>query len=439
MGIIEKILALFGLKSSPESLTRRAAAFAAKDNVSNAVENYKKALAMDPLYVPAYDGLGKVYFRMGFRDEADREFAIADGLEKLSEDPFDMEAGVKMGWAMMAKGLHKYVVSLLDPLLKKNPRSPELLKIMGGSYKSIGNEKAARQLFRVGVERWPRDPEFYLNLGSLELKSGDREEGEKLTNIARLMGRIQSDPLDMNSRIALSRIFMERNLFGEAAEYLRQAVNLDTENEESWYGLGECYQKAGQVPAAIDALKQAARRAPEDPRPHKMMSRLYQIQGKSEESKQAKELTAILEGGQGESTNPQTAARFVKYLMSISLSERAADKLKEFLEKWPEAIELKVIMGRLQFKNGDYMAALGTLKEAAQTKDDWAEPHIWMAMTYQKLGDHMSALAEGQLATRLAPKSHTAHRVLGDILREQKKFGMAENAYETAENLKAKK
>ena len=48
----------------------------------------------------------------------------------------------------------------------------------------------------------------------------------------------------------------------------------------------------------------------------------------------------------------------------------------------------------------------------------------------------MSALAEGQLATRLAPKSHVIHKIFGDILREQKKFGMAENAYETAENLR---
>ena len=60
-------------------------------------------------------------------------------------------------------------------------------------------------------------------------------------------------------------------------------------------------------------------------------------------------------------------------------------------------------------------------------------------MAFQRIGDKMSALAEGQLATRLAPKSHTAHKVLGDILREQGKFSMAENAYETAEHLKPSK
>ncbi|MEW5723838.1 MAG: tetratricopeptide repeat protein, partial [Thermodesulfobacteriota bacterium] len=126
-------------------------------------------------------------------------------------------------------------------------------------------------------------------------------------------------------------------------------------------------------------------------------------------------------------------------LLSISFYEDAENKLEEFLLKWPDSHDLKVIHGRILFKNGNYLEALGILKEVAQAREDWAEPHIWMAMAYQRLGDSMSALAEGQLATRLAPKSHTAHRVLGDILREQKKFSMAENAYEMAENLRTKK
>ncbi|MEW5725327.1 MAG: tetratricopeptide repeat protein, partial [Thermodesulfobacteriota bacterium] len=242
----------------------------------NAVEQYKKALSIDPLFVPAYDGLGKVYFRMGFRDEADREFAIADGLEKLKEDPGDLEAAVKMGWAMMNKNLHRHVVALLDPILKLNPRHPDLLKIMGLSYKSLGNDKAARQLLKTGVERWPKDPDFYQHLGGLEIKSGNREEGERLNNISRLISKIQADPMDMESRVELARLFMARNLYNEAAEYLRQAVSLDKEKSDYWYVLGECYQKAGLMPAAVDALKQAAKYAPVDPKPHKLISRLYQ-------------------------------------------------------------------------------------------------------------------------------------------------------------------
>lgn len=439
MGVIERLLSLLGLRISPESLTKKAAQFAAREDVMAAVEQYKKALTTDPLYVPAYDGLGKVYYRMGFRDEADREFAIADGLEKLKTDPSDIEAGVKMGRAMLDKGLHKQAAALLEPVWKasnKNRTHPDLLKIMGVANKTIGNDKRARELFKLGIEKWSRDPDFYLHLSSLEIAEGNKDEGEHLGHIARLMAKIRSDPGDAASRFNLGLLFYKRKLYSDAAEYLRQAVTIDEQNSKYWTFLGECYVQAGLNPVAVDALKKAVKVAPADPEPHKLLSKVYHLMGKFEESRASKELAAVLDGGQNGAQNPVQGARYVKYLLNIGQVKEASEHLTKMLEQWPDSLDLKVIHGRLLFRDKQYQDAVNVLKEVAQAKDKWAEPHLWMAMAYQRLGDSMSALAEGQLATRLAPKSHAAHKVLGDILREQKKFGMAENAYETAENLK---
>jgi Flp pilus assembly protein TadD len=83
-----------------------------------------------------------------------------------------------------------------------------------------------------------------------------------------------------------------------------------------------------------------------------------------------------------------------------------------------------------------YQEAVQLLKRLVSIKNEVAEPHIWIGMCYQRLGDNMGALAEAQLATRLAPKSYTAHKVLGDILREQKKLSQANAAYEVAEMMR---
>lgn len=439
MSLIQKLFALLGLKASPESLTKKAAAFAAKEDVMASVEQYKKALEIDPYYVRAYDGLGKVYFRMGFREEADREFAIADGLEKLAEDSGDVESATKMGRAMMAKGMNKQATAVLEPVLKKHPRNKELLKVMGLCYKEMGVIKRARELLKAGLEKWPRDSDFYLHLGSLELKAGNNTEGERLTNIARLMSKCEIDPSDAQARFELGLLFMKKNLLNDAAEFFRQAVGIDKRNVEYWQRLGECYQQAGLHPAAIDSFKQVAKLEPSDPRPHKALAMLYKLLGKFEESRASKELANLLESGQSEIKNAQQAARFIKYLLSIGKTEDARKHLENALESFPDSVDLKAIYGRFLFKEEKYQEAVSILNEVAGEKDNWAEPHIWMAMAYQKMGDAMSALAEGQLATRLAPKSHVAHKVLGDILREQKKFSMAENAYETAENLKHSK
>lgn len=436
MNIIEKLFSLLGLRASPESLTKKAATFAARDDVLASVEQYKRALTIDPLFIPAYDGLGKVYFRMGFREEADREFAIADGLEHLQAGTIDLSSSIKLGNALYEKGLYKQIAALLEPVLKDSSPHPDLLKVVGLAQKSLGNDKKAKEHFKTGLERWPRDGDFYQYLGALEVKSGKKDEGERLMRMATLLSRIDADPSDAGARMDMAKLFLARNLYTDAAEYLRQAVGIDSRNVDYWYQLGECYHKAGQNPAALDALVKASRVGPADPRPLQLLAKVYQFMGKFSEAKAAKELAAVLEGGATEVKNPAQSAKFIKYLLSKGMNSEAQEHLTIVLEKWPDSLDLKLIKGRLLFKEQKYAEALQMLKEVASEKESLAEPHIWMAMSYQKLGDSMSALAEGQLATRLAPKSSTAHKILGDILREQKKFSMAENAYETAEHLK---
>jgi tetratricopeptide (TPR) repeat protein len=439
MGFIERLLALLKMGANPEHLTRKASALAAKEEYLAAVEKFKKALELDPLYVPAFDGLGRAYFRLGFREESEREFAIADGLERLAEDPHDLEAAVKLGRALMNKGHYKLVITTLAPAFEKYSKHPELLKIFGVSYRNLGQDKKARELFQAGIQRAPRDPDFYVHLAGIENKLGKKDEAERLSETAKLMTQVDSDPGNVAARYNLGRLFFMRGLYNEAADYLRQAVSIDKLNPDNWLFLGQCYQKASLYPASADAFKQACKLAPSDPRPQKALAQIYQLMSRFDESKAAKQVAMILEEGQGETRSPQQAAKFLKYLLSIGLSDEAKKHLDEMLAIWPDNMDLQMILGRFMVKENRFQEAVDILGMVAMERENWAEAHIWLAVAYQRLGDTMSALAEGQLATRLAPKSHVIHKIFGDILREQKKFSMAENAYETAEHLKSGK
>ena len=436
MGIVDRLFAMFGWGATSEALVSRAERMVKKEDVSAAVELYKKALAVDPKYIPAYDGLGKTYFRMGFRDEAEREFAIAEGLEKVEQESLDLKSALRLGRALLEKDLHKMAIAYLLPVFKENKKHPDLLKLLGAGYRAIGQDKKALELFRFGLQRWPKDPDFYFNLGSILNKMGKTAEGEKLVNASRLMTQAESDPTDAASRVELARFFYSKNSFSEAAEYMRQVVSIEKGNSEYWQFLGDCYLRSGLQPAALDALRQAVKLAPADFRPQKAVAQVLQYMGRFEEARAAKELAVILEGGGKNTKTAEQGAKYIKYLLSIGNVGDAEEQLRVLLEKWPNGLDLLAIKGRLMFRDKKYLEALTLLKAVAQQREGWAEPHIWMAMAYQKLGDTMSALAEGQLATRLAPKSYSIHKIFGDILREQKKFGMAENAYETAENLK---
>ncbi|MBF0527659.1 MAG: tetratricopeptide repeat protein [Deltaproteobacteria bacterium] len=439
MGLIERLLSMLRVKVSPQSLTRKAAQYASREEVAKSVESYKQALLMDPLYVPAYDGLGKIYFRLGFREEAEREFHIAEGLEKLVKDSTDVDAAIKMGRAMFEKDMGKTAVSLLEPVLQKVPTHLELIKVLAVIYRTMGHWKRAIELYQTAVNLQPQSPEFYIELGEVEVRAGQEEEGQKLINYGQVLGRLQSNPGNASTLMEMARYHLANSAFNQAADFARQALKIDRQNQDYWLFLGDVYLRSGLYPAAVDIIRQAAKMKPADPRPQQLLATAYRLTGRLEESKTAKALAAMLESGQKETKTPQEAAKFIKHLLTIGQTEDAEKRLNQLLVMWPDNADLLIIRTRLLYKNKSYQEAINILKSIAAERGQWAEPHMMLAMCYQKLGDNMNALAEAQLSTRLAPKSHTVHKVLGDILREQKKFSGAENAYETADNLRTLK
>ena len=79
------------------------------------------------------------------------------------------------------------------------------------------------------------------------------------------------------------------------------------------------------------------------------------------------------------------------------------------------------------------------MQDVAKDDEKRVEPHILLALAYNRIGQNMAALAEGLLAVRLAPQNASAHQILANIYREQKRFTLAATSYETAERLRGGK
>jgi tetratricopeptide (TPR) repeat protein len=110
--------------------------------------------------------------------------------------------------------------------------------------------------------------------------------------------------------------------------------------------------------------------------------------------------------------------------------------LERGLARWPCHGELIITKVKILYNEYRYREAVNLLKRLISVKHDLAEPHMRMALRYQRLGNNMAALAEAQLATRLAPKIFTSHKISGDILKEQKKLSLANDAYEVADMIR---
>lgn len=471
--IFDRILITFGMQRKPAGMLRRANTLARADRLVEAVKGYRDLLALKPLTVAAYDGLGRAYFRMGLTEEAHRELDIADSMERILRNRDDIDAAATLALSFLNRKQARVSISLIEPVLIAHffsPGNKELLKSMGMVYTEIRAHKKSLQVYSAGLAQHPEDWEFHLYKGEAEVKQGNVSEGEKLIRWGRVIKKHMDNPGDPKAKMALGEMYISSqkeseglalleeaaalepgstgirwrlyNLYQkqgqneEALKYLLEVVALDKDNVELQYRLADFYKRNNCKEDAVTLYRELIELYKRDPKPHELLGGLLMETGHFDDGQQMKDLSLVLEIGLNPNPDHKDTIAFMKYLFSIGEHEEGRQWLERGLAKWPYHGELVLVKAKLLYNSRRYQEAMVLLRRLISVKSTVAEPHIWIAMCYQKLSDNMAALAEAQLATRLAPKSYTAHKVLGDILKEQKKLSQASAAYEVAEMMR---
>jgi len=575
--IFDRVIFSMGMQRKPGSMLRRAGNLLLQGRSNEAVKWYRDILSLRPLTVEAYDGLGRAYHRLGLIEESDREFTIAENMERLLHNRDDLEAAAALAQAFLDRRQAKIAVSMVEPILISHfytPTNSELLKTMGRVYQELRSNRKLYQVYAAGLAQHPEDYEYYILKSDAEQKLGRNSEGERLMRWGRLMKNLKDNPEDAATRLTMAEICLKERKSAEALAFLREAADVSPGNAGLRKTIAEMCFKARKVNEGLDFLREAAAVAPQDvplrmtmcemcfkerkvdeglaflreaafiaqddaglrmtigemcfkehrtedglkylceaaaltpentglrwrlynlymkqgdidtalryfleivaqdpdnddlqyrladfyrrhhrreealpiykaltakyprePKPHLMYGDLLFQMGQMEEGKRFKELAKLLTYGQKTNPDHQETVAFMKYLFSLGRHAEACEWLDRGLEKWPYHGELVMIKVKNLYNEYQYKEAVTYLKRLISVRHEVAEPHIWIAMCYQRMGDNMAALAEAQLSARLAPKSYTAHKVLGDILKEQKKLSQANAAYEVAEMMRHK-
>jgi tetratricopeptide (TPR) repeat protein len=246
-------------------------------------------------------------------------------------------------------------------------------------------------------------------------------------------------PENTGLRWRLFNLYMKQDDIDAALKYFLEIVALDPDNDELQYRLAEFYKKHKRRDEAQPIYRALTEKYPREPKPHTLLGNLLMELGQMEEGKRLLDLSKLLTIGQKANPDHNETMAFMKHLFSLGRHAEACEWLERGLEQWPYHGELVMIKVKILYNEYQYKEAVTYLKRLISVRPDVAEPHIWIAMCYQRLGDNMAALAEAQLCTRLAPKSYVAHKVLGDVLKEQKKLSQANAAYEVAEMMRQKR
>ncbi|MBJ6723210.1 tetratricopeptide repeat protein [Geomesophilobacter sediminis] len=154
----------------PELLNYLGLSYYRKGRFDLAVEKYRAALEIKPTYSEVRNNLGVDYLDMKRWDDAIREF------QKVLDDIFftgQEDVQINLGLAYLGKGEFDQALTVLRPVVAKNPGNPRGRLSLGRVYFAMEKTELAAAEFQKALESNPSYANAYYNLALARVKLKD--------------------------------------------------------------------------------------------------------------------------------------------------------------------------------------------------------------------------------------------------------------------------
>lgn len=241
---------------------RRAAERLSTEGFRSALELFRKAIAIDPDYAPAWAGVADCHSSLfawhgsceDNLDEADRASRRAIELA-----PGSAEAHVSRGYVLSLRGDCPAACAEFERALEVNPRQFDAYWYWARDRSSDGAFGRAVELLEEAAAVRPDDyqalllaPQFYRPLGEDEKALSAARRG-----IERARRRLELDPRDRRALYLGAGPLWTLGRQDEAREWARRALAIDPEDPAILYNVGCFYAQIGEVEPALDCFEKA--------------------------------------------------------------------------------------------------------------------------------------------------------------------------------------
>jgi serine/threonine-protein kinase len=260
----------------------------AKGDTERSIDLFKQAIAQDPNYAQAYDGLAEAYWRLyrttsdtqwvePARENSRRALALNDrmpsayrtmgmiesgsgrqdsGMRALERsmalDPASAATHIEMGTAYEAMGRPDDAEKSYLKATELHPSDWSSLNYLALFYYRRGRYAEAEALFHRGLELAPDNNSLYTNLGAAYWMGGQLEEA------ARSFEKSLALRPSASAYSNLGTVYYFQGRCREAAPLVEKAVELQPKSNDLWANLADAYSCLGAADKAANAYGKAS-------------------------------------------------------------------------------------------------------------------------------------------------------------------------------------
>ena len=235
---------------SEEVLIDLAIAYFDAGQYERALAPARKLLGINPANNGAHHMLGKTHFMLG-------EFAksISELETALKLAPKDYDAAYTLGLSYLKQRQFVPAKQIYERILKQFGDSPQLRIIFGRAYRETGFLTEAIEEFRRAVSIDPRFPRvhYYLGLTYLLRDGADRLKDAE----AEFRLELTAHPDEYFANYYLGIISTINRKWDVALGFLLKASQIQRDNPDPHFYLGQTYQGLGMHDQAIESLRKS--------------------------------------------------------------------------------------------------------------------------------------------------------------------------------------
>ena len=381
-----------------EAVTRGDTLFA-KEQYTEAVIEYRRAIQFDARYAEAHRKLADTYLKVGDGGNAVREFVRAADLL-----PDDADLQIRVGNFLLAGGRFDDARVRAEQVLKTNSKSAAAHVLRGNALAGLKDLDGALTDMEAAIAEEPGKAVTYANLGVVQHLRGDATKAQEAYTAA-----LQADPASVPIRLSYANYLIVVKRIDEAEAQLKEAFNRDSKNPIVNRALAVFYAMSQHADKAEPYLKRLAEDSGDIGAQFSLVQ-LYVGTGRRDEA--GRLLTAL-------KARRDTARDATLMLARLAYTDhetaRAYALVKEVLDAAPKEPRALVVKARLDLFEKKPADAVAAAKLAVSVDPTLAEGSIVLGEAYRALRDLDAAKTAYTEALRLRPNDPAVQVALSQL------------------------